>query len=121
MVTQIHVDRAWIAITGRTRTAKSYAATQCQLARHIRAEYNADRVSGQTLLREELNEAVAIVRKLLAEANLQCVRAALAAAVGIDPPTYPTTAERRQRSTLEFPPLQGLHARPLRRQSMNAK
>ena len=89
VMTQIHVSRARIAIIQRELdTAKDYFSTQRQLLHHIRAEFNADRVSEQTLLREELNEAVAEIRKLLAEANLQSARAALATAIGIDPPTY---------------------------------
>ncbi len=89
VMTQIHVSRARIAVIERELdTAKSYAETQSELLDHIRAEYRADRVSEQTLLREELNEAVAKIRKLLAEANLQSAHAALAAAVGVDPPTY---------------------------------
>ncbi len=89
VMTQIHVSRARIGIIRRELdTAKSYAETQSELLRHIRAEYKADRISEQTLLREELNEAVAKIRKLLAEANLQSAHAALAAAVGVDPPTY---------------------------------
>ena len=90
VMTQIHVSRARIAIIKRELgTARDYYSTQlvsCFITSG--PKMNADRVSEQTLLREELNEAVAEIRKLLAEANLQSARAALATAIGIDPPTY---------------------------------
>lgn len=89
VMTQIHVSRARMAVMARElETAKNYATTQSGLLHHIRAEYSANRVSEQTLLREELNDVVGHIRKHLAEANLQSARAALAAAVGVDPPTY---------------------------------
>jgi outer membrane protein TolC len=89
VMTQIHVSRARIAVIAReVHTAKAYSDTQRELLGHIRAEHKADRVSEQTLLREELNDAVSEIRKLLAEANLESAHASLAVAVGIDPPTY---------------------------------
>ena len=70
VMTQIHVSRARIAIISRELdTAKTYASTQRQLLHHIRAEYRADRVSEQTLLREELNEAVAGCASFLPKPN----------------------------------------------------
>jgi outer membrane protein TolC len=92
VMTQIHVSRARMAIIQReVETAKAYSTTQGELVGHIRAEFETGRVSEQTLLREELNDAVGQIRKHMADASLQSARAALLAAVGIDPPNYSET------------------------------
>ncbi len=70
-------------------TATAYNKTQQELLFHIRAEFKADRVSEQTLLREELNDAVGEIRKHIAAANLQSAYAGLMVAVGIDHPSFP--------------------------------
>lgn len=89
IMTQIHVSRARIAVMMREReTASSYTAAQRELVGHVRAEFASDRISEQTLLREELNDSVGEIRKLLADANVHSAHADLVAAVGIDPPTY---------------------------------
>ncbi len=90
IMTQIHVSRARIAIMEREKaTATAFSTTQRELVGHIRAEFKADRVSEQTLLREELNDAVGEIRRHIAAANLQSAYAGLMVAVGIDHPSYP--------------------------------
>jgi len=90
IMTQIHVSRARIAVIEREKaTATAYSKTQRELVGHIRAEFNADRVSEQTLLREELNDAVGEIRQHISAANLQSAYAGLMVAIGIDHPSYP--------------------------------
>lgn len=87
VVMQIYVSRARIAVLEReVETARDYMATQSELLAHIRAESATDRVSEQTLLREELNAVVALVRLHVVQAHLESAHAALSAAVGADPP-----------------------------------
>ncbi len=89
IMTQIHVSLSRISVIDREKkTARAYSDTQHELLGYMRAEFKADKISEQTLLREELNDAVGRIRALLAEANLQSAYAALQAAVGIDPPDY---------------------------------
>lgn len=83
---QVHVSRARISVLERERDiAQTYLATQSELLSLIRAEASSDRVSEQSLLREELNGVVAQVRMHVVEAHLESAHAALAAAVGADP------------------------------------
>ncbi|MGE3775429.1 MAG: hypothetical protein AB7I32_21080, partial [Gammaproteobacteria bacterium] len=94
VMTQVYVSRARLAIMLRElQTARSYAATQASLLRHIRAEHAEGRISEQTLLREELNDVVGQVRKHLASANVESARAAVAASIGSDPPDYGEAGE----------------------------
>lgn len=93
IMTQIHVSRARLAVIEREiETAKAYATTQAGIVGHIRSEFAADKVSEQTLLREELNDAVGQIRYRLALAQHQSALAALKTAVGIDPVTAPPSA-----------------------------
>lgn len=87
VVMQIHVSRVRIGVLERELgTASAYLDTQNLLLAHIRAESAADRVSEQSLLREELGGVVAQVRWHVIQSHLESAHAALTAAVGIDPP-----------------------------------
>lgn len=86
IMTQVHVSRARIMHLNRElTTAKTYHATQQELLGTIRSEFKANRVSEQTLLREELNAAVGEVRLDIARASLHSASANLSAAIGRDP------------------------------------
>jgi outer membrane protein TolC len=86
IMTQVHVSLARIAHgTKELETAKAYHVTQQELLGNIRAEFAANRISEQTLLREELNAAVGEVRYDIAQASLESARGSLIAAMGLDP------------------------------------
>ena len=87
IMTQVHVSRARVAhFRHEIETANAYQQTQQELLRAIRAEHDANRVSEQTLLREELNAAVGQVRLGIAKASLETARANLLSSLGLDPP-----------------------------------
>ena len=86
IMTQVHVSRARLALfRGEVATATDYNDTQQQLLRVIRSEHDADKVSEQTLLREELNAAVGQVRLGIAKASLETSKANLLSSMGLDP------------------------------------
>ena len=83
VITQIHVGRARVAVLAREReTTKAYAATQRELLSHLRGEHKANKIDEQTLLREELNDAVGQLRMMSTEASFQSAQADLAIAIG---------------------------------------
>ena len=86
IMTQIYVSEARLVFFKRElATANTYNNTQQELVGHIRAEHAANQISEQTLLREELNAAVAELKLDIARASLQTGYANLIAALGLDP------------------------------------
>jgi outer membrane protein TolC len=86
IMTQVHVSRARIATFKReVKTASAYNDNQQTLLQAIRAEHAANKVSEQTLLREELNAAVGEVRLSIARASLETAMANLNTSLGLDP------------------------------------
>ncbi len=86
IMTQIYVSEARLVFFKRElATADTYNSTQQELVTHIRAEHSANQISEQTLLREELNAAVAELKLDIARASLQTGYANLIAALGLDP------------------------------------
>ena len=91
IMTQVYVGRARITHFNReVAVAKTYADTQNELLASIRAEHAANKVSEQTLLREELNAAVGQVRLDIARVSLETAKANLLSSVGLDPRTEGT-------------------------------
>lgn len=87
IMTQVHVSRVRLAHFQRElQTAHDYNKTQQNSATLVNAEHVADRVSEQTVLREQLSAMVAQVRLNIAEASVASAKASLLASVGIDPP-----------------------------------
>lgn len=87
VVTQVHVSRARVALLSREReTARAYLETQNELLSLVRAGSSADKISEQSLLREELNGIVAQLRLYEIDALLAGAYASLAKSVGGDPP-----------------------------------
>lgn len=86
IMTQVYVSRARIATFKReVQTASAYYDNQQALLQAIRAEHAANKVSEQTLLREELNAAVGDVRLSIARASLETAKANLNTSLGLDP------------------------------------
>ena len=86
IMTQVYVSRARIATFKReVQVASAYHDNQQSLLQAIRAEHAANKVSEQTLLREELNAAVGDVRLSIARASLETAKANLNTSLGLDP------------------------------------
>lgn len=85
VLTQVHVSRIRFALYQRElTTAGSYLNVQRHLVEQMRAEAAADRISEQTLIREEMNLLVADVRYDIAYADLQNAFANVYSSIGID-------------------------------------
>ena len=90
IMTQVHVSRVrYLNASRELTTAAEYAGVQRQLVEQIRVEAAADRVSEQTLIREELNTLVAEAKQDIAFADLQNTYANMFAAMGSDPYSDP--------------------------------
>lgn len=86
VMTQVHVSRArYMNYQNELQTAIEYASVQNELLGNIRVEAQADRVSEQTLIREELNTLVALAKRDIAFANCQNAYANVYASIGQDP------------------------------------
>ena len=86
IMTQVHVSRARLLLFRKELAiASAYNANQQDLIASIRSEHAADRISEQTLLREELNAAVAQVRLDIARVSVATAFANLISAMGLDP------------------------------------
>ena len=86
IMTQVYVSKARLVhFRKELDTASAYHRTQQELIGYVRSEHASNRVSEQTLLREELNAAVGEVRLNLARAALQNALANLLASLGRDP------------------------------------
>jgi len=83
---EVHVSRArYLHARREYRTAAEYYGVQRRLLQQIRAEAKVNRVSEQTLLREEMNSLVAEVKRDIAYADVQNAYANVFASVGLDP------------------------------------
>ncbi len=85
IMTQVHVSRIrYQHLAGELRIADEYRTVQNRLVRQIRSEAEADRVSEQTLIREELNTLVAEAKYDIAFASLESAYANVFASIGSD-------------------------------------
>ncbi len=86
VMTQVHVSRARFLHLGRDyETAREYLDVQQRLIAQMRTEARAERVSEQTLIREEMNTLVAEAKLDIAFSALQSAYANIYAAIGVDP------------------------------------
>ena len=95
VMTQVYVSRIrYINMSNELVTARDYFDVQDRLVRQMRQEAFADRISEQTLIREELNTLVAEVKRDIAFANMQNAFANVFVSVGLDPfdSEYPADA-----------------------------
>ncbi len=83
---EVHVSRArYLHARREYRTAAEFFSVQRRLLNQIRAEAKVNRVSEQTLLREEMNSLVAEVKRDIAYADVQNAYANVFASIGLDP------------------------------------
>jgi outer membrane protein TolC len=86
VMTQVHVSRIrFLHATKELATAAEYRDVQRRLLDQMRAEAAADRISKQTLIREEMNTLVAEAKYDIAYAQLQNAYANLFSSMGLDP------------------------------------
>lgn len=86
VMTQVHVSRIrYFHARKELQTAGEYLDVQRRLLKQIRAEATADRVSSQTLIREEMNTLIAEAKYDVAYAQLQNAYANLFSSMGLDP------------------------------------
>lgn len=95
VMTQVHVSRIrFIHAKKELSTAAEYRDVQRRLLDQMRAEAAADRISKQTLIREEMNTLVAEAKYDIAYAQLQNAYANLFSSMGLDP--YSWEIDRKQ-------------------------
>lgn len=86
VMTQVHVSRIRYGnMVRELQTAREFLDVQSRLVRQMRNEAAADRISEQTLIREELNTLVAEVKRDIAFSSMQSAFANVFASVGLDP------------------------------------
>ncbi len=86
IMTQIEVSHArYRFFTGEASTARDYLATQTDLVTNLSAEHGANKISEQTLLREQLNLLVAEAKADIANANVEAACGTIDSALGIAP------------------------------------
>ena len=86
VATQLDVSLARYTLRlGELRTAKNYYEVQARIEGQIESGYKAEKLSRQTLIREQMNSLVSRVRYDLALADLQNAYANVYASLGIDP------------------------------------
>jgi hypothetical protein len=86
VMTQVYVSRIrYLNMSAELVTARDYLDVQDRLVKQMRQEAAADRISEQTLIREELNTLVAEVKRDIAFANMQNAFANVFVSVGLDP------------------------------------
>lgn len=86
VMTQVHVARIrFLHARKELRIAAEYRDVQRRLLDQMRAEASADRISKQTLIREEMNTLVAEAKYDIAYAQLQNAYANLFSSMGLDP------------------------------------
>ncbi len=86
VMTQVHVSRIrFIHANKELHTAAEYRDVQRRLLDQMRAEAAADRISKQTLIREQMNTLVAEAKYDIAYAQLQNAYANLFSSMGLDP------------------------------------
>lgn len=85
VMTQVHVSRSRFTHLKREYgTVSEYYTVQNRLLEQMRAQAEADRISEQTLIREEMNAIVAEVQRDIAYAALQNGYANVYASIGLD-------------------------------------
>ncbi len=95
VMTQVHVSRIrFMHAKKELNTAAEYRDVQRRLLEQMRAEAAADRISKQTLIREEMNTLVAEAKYDIAYAQLQNAYANLFSSMGLDP--YSWEIDREQ-------------------------
>lgn len=86
IMTQVYVSRIKYAHAVKEfETAKRYSNVQQRLVAQIRAEAAADRVSRQTLVREELNSLVGEAKLDIAHAGMQSAHTFMMTSMGLTP------------------------------------
>jgi outer membrane protein TolC len=86
IMTQVHVSRVRYAQTARElHSSREYFDVQRRLVEQMRQEAAAERISEQTLIREELNTLVAEAQRDIAFAATQNAFANVFASIGLDP------------------------------------
>ncbi len=86
VMTQVHVSRIrFMHAKKELATAKEFLDVQTRLVEQMRTEASADRISNQTLIREEMNTLVAEAKHDIAYAALQNAYANLFSSMGLDP------------------------------------
>ncbi|MBX9927161.1 MAG: TolC family protein [Hyphomicrobiaceae bacterium] len=86
VITQVHVSRIrYLQYSKELATASEFLDVQRRLVGLMRAEASADRISEQTLIREEMNTLVAEAKRDIAHAGLQNAFASVYASMGLDP------------------------------------
>ncbi|HRD74967.1 MAG TPA: TolC family protein, partial [Hyphomicrobiaceae bacterium] len=94
VITQVHVSRARYLLARRELgIAAEYLSVQTRLVGQMRTEAKADRISEQTLIREEMNTLVAEIRHDITYATLQSAYATLFASIGLDPYAEASTSD----------------------------
>lgn len=94
VMTQVHVSRVrYMHFVSELQTAREYMEVQSRLVGQIRVEAAGDRISEQTLIREELNTLVAEAKQDIAYANLQNSFANVFASMGMDPYVDPASID----------------------------
>lgn len=86
VITQVHVSRIrYLQLSKELATATEYLEAQNRLLGLMRAEAAADRISEQTIVREEMNTLVAEAKRDIAHAGLQSAYASIFASMGLAP------------------------------------
>jgi outer membrane protein TolC len=86
IMTQVHVSNIrYVNATKELVTAREYLEVQTRLVKQMRNEAAVDRISEQTLIREELNTLVAEAKRDIAFASAQNAFATIFTSVGLDP------------------------------------
>lgn len=86
VMTQVHVSNIrYMNASKELVTAREYFDVQSRLVKQMRSEATAERISEQTLIREELNTLVAEVKRDIAFASAQNAFATIYTSVGLDP------------------------------------
>lgn len=86
VMTQVHVSRIrYVNATRELKTARDYFDVQTRLVTQMRKEAAAERISEQTLIREELNTLVAEAQRDIAFSSAQNSFANIFASIGLDP------------------------------------
>jgi outer membrane protein TolC len=86
VMTQVHVANIrYVNASKELVTAREYFDVQTRLVKQMRSEAAAERISEQTLIREELNTLVAEVKRDIAFAQAQNAFATIFTSIGLDP------------------------------------
>jgi outer membrane protein TolC len=86
VMTQVHVSRIrYVNASRELKTARDYFDVQTRLVTQMRKEAAAERISEQTLIREELNTLVAEAQRDIAFSGTQNAFANVFASIGLDP------------------------------------